>query len=222
MTIWAYINEILKFLISCKIRGEALISRKHRFNSWFLFSNPSSICEFQTSGHALAETRCDEHQLHHDQGCASCSPYGMGGGQGLGAGGYEGKKTVCVPKMGLSFWPIYSEFHFTPKGLFLWFWVGGWVWPGGGGVHQITPPPRTPFFRFEKSYMTLVLHQNATCPCRELTFAADGPCLLKAKKKKKGKGEWNQLLPVQHASAHSHRGDQAPPCLGCTSFQSCC
>ena len=34
----------------------------------------------------------------------------------MGGGGYEGKKQVCVPKVGLSFVALYSKFHFFSGG----------------------------------------------------------------------------------------------------------
>ena len=55
-------------------------------------------------------------------------------------GGYEGKPQSCVPKMGVSFLSLCSNFPFSPEGNFL--VLGGWVvWPGGGGVRQPPPPP---------------------------------------------------------------------------------
>ena len=37
------------------------------------------------------------------------------------------------------------KMSFFPRGIFVWFSVGGWVvWPGGGGFCQIIPPPVAP------------------------------------------------------------------------------
>ena len=49
-----------------------------------------------------------------------------------GGGGYESKKKVCVPKLGLSIVALYSKKN-------NWFWVGGWFGLGGW-VRQIDPP----------------------------------------------------------------------------------
>ena len=61
-----------------------------------------------------------------DQGVLSVRPTGRGGD--------EGKAKLCVPKMGLSFLVLYSKFPFSRDENFFWFWVGGLVWLGGGGL----------------------------------------------------------------------------------------
>ena len=53
---------------------------------------------------------------------------------GQGGGGYEGKKKVCVPKVGLSFLALFKILLF-PRGI-----VFGFGW-GAGSARQIPPPP---------------------------------------------------------------------------------
>ena len=60
-----------------------------------------------------------------------------GGGWGGWRGGYEGKKKVSVPKMGLLLLNLF-KMSFFPRGTFFWFWV---VWSGGGGPPDSPPPP---------------------------------------------------------------------------------
>ena len=60
-------------------------------------------------------------------------------GGGGWVGGYEDKK-VCVPKIGLSLWALYSKLHFSPEKIF--WYLGLWVvWLGGGGSAR-SPPLR--------------------------------------------------------------------------------
>ena len=45
-----------------------------------------------------------------------------------------------MPKLGLSFWALWSKFHFSREDIL--FVLDGWVvWGVGGGVRQSTPPP---------------------------------------------------------------------------------
>ena len=59
-------------------------------------------------------------------------------GQG---GGFQGKKKF-VPEKGLSFVGSLFKISIFPRGKVFWFW--GVVWPGEGGVRQITPPSPAP------------------------------------------------------------------------------
>ena len=75
----------------------------------------------------------------HVVGARDCLARGTQGGGGWGV---EGKKKVCVPKMGLSFLTLYSKFHFPVRKIFLVFGSGGGgLVRGGGRFRQITPLP---------------------------------------------------------------------------------
>ena len=58
---------------------------------------------------------------------------------GPGGGGGEGKRKFVYLKWASHFW-VYSKSYLYPEDNFLVLGVGG-VWPCGGGVSQITPPP---------------------------------------------------------------------------------
>ena len=60
-------------------------------------------------------------------GAGMCFMFGLRDGSG-----YEGKKRVCVPKMGLSFLALYPKFDFYSRKIFPGFgWVDGLAWGGG-------------------------------------------------------------------------------------------
>ena len=72
--------------------------------------------------------------------CSVCGLRDRGGGGRWG--GDEGKRKVCAPKMGLSFFGSVQNFIFCPRNIF-WFGVGWWfgLGGGGGGGPPDHPPP---------------------------------------------------------------------------------
>ena len=108
---------------------------------------------------------------------------------GRGWGG-EGKKQVCVPKMGLLL-ALCSKFHFSPR-KFFWFWVCGWFSLGWVG-----PPDHPPTVdkHIADTHSSLVAHT----PNRVLASAAALPhqvlCAAASRRKTylpNTKGRWVQ------------------------------
>ena len=104
-----------------------------------------------------------------EQGCASCSAYGTGGG------GYEGKEK-CTENGPLIFGPVFKV-SFSSRGTFFLVWVGRWSGLGGGSPRSPPPSPRgSAHHLFEAIFLGVVVRAlGMRIPIVPAHLAPQGP-----------------------------------------------